>query len=546
MLPRAEAPARRLPYTTADMSERLAKRKAEQDAATNAQLAGSVLGPGITRDAQGNIYANGQKVDWSKSVAPTAVPSFNKGTVRPPDPPKGFMDNVGGLLSTAATMGKSFIPGTKESYMLADTIQKNPLSVPLSVVNSFVNTGKNIADLGQVVGGPDLGEPGINYAQAYKRGEGISMGVEDLLNVLAVGGVAKAGIAKVKPARIVDSPISPATQLVEAQKQRALPPAEIAPAIAETPASRLAPPAFRERQIPASSRLTSEIQGNGKTSAFVTIRSFNQQTGEYTGVIQLTYSAYDGTAKVLGMAATSPTVTPQLIAAAKMEIMKLGSTAQFPIDPSASLSAYSRPFVERLQQAGLIDPSYELPEVNMMNPITKETGPGTFASPFTGNQTVIDPLSYQPTYNDILKALIESKRQAKLAGETGKLNTSSKRLETLKYLPPGLNDAAAYRVNMRSLRMPEHPLLKQMSDNEFDSLMREIYTNPGSAAKKLIDMWEKIKPSEELGMWADYYANTPENLKKFPDLLKDAYLINQPTRDRLMSQLDAYLTFGEY
>ena len=259
MLPRAEAPARRLPYTTADMSERLAKKKAEQDAATNAQLAGSVLGPGITRDAQGNIYANGQKVDWSKSVAPTAVPSFNKGTIRPPDPPKGFMDNVGGLLSTAATMGKSFIPGTKESYMLADTIQKNPLSVPLSVVNSFVNTGKNIADLGQVVGGPDLGEPGINYAQAYKRGEGLTMGVEDLLNVLAVGGIAKAGIAKVKPkgfvegelvspgvprnltstprqiidvaegsrlpARVVDSPATPATRLAEAQSQRALPPA---------------------------------------------------------------------------------------------------------------------------------------------------------------------------------------------------------------------------------------------------------------------------------------------------------------------------------
>ena len=254
MLPRAEAPARRLPYTTADMSERLAKKKAEQDAATNAQLAGSVLGPGITRDAQGNIYANGQKVDWSKSVAPTAVPSFNKGTIRPPDPPKGFMDNVGGLLSTAATMGKSFIPGTKESYMLADTIQKNPLSVPLSVVNSFVNTGKNIADLGQVVGGPDLGEPGINYAQAYKRGEGLTMGVEDLLNVLAVGGIAKAGIAKVKPkgfvegelvspgvprnltstprqiidvaegsrlpARVVDSPATPATRLAEAQSQR--------------------------------------------------------------------------------------------------------------------------------------------------------------------------------------------------------------------------------------------------------------------------------------------------------------------------------------
>lgn len=33
MLPRAEAPVTRLPYTTADMAERLAKKKAEQDEA---------------------------------------------------------------------------------------------------------------------------------------------------------------------------------------------------------------------------------------------------------------------------------------------------------------------------------------------------------------------------------------------------------------------------------------------------------------------------------------------------------------------------------
>jgi hypothetical protein len=304
--------------------------------------------------------------------------------------------------------------------------------------------------------------------------------------------------------------------------------------------SRLTPPAIRERPVPASSRLTSEIVGD-KNIAFITIRSFNQQTGEYTGVITLSYSAYNGTAKVVGMAATSPTVTPQLIAAAKTEIMKLGSTAQFPIDPSQSLSAYSRPFVERLQQAGLIDPSYELPEINMMNAITQQTKPGTFASPFTGTQTVIDPLSYQPTYNDILKALAESRRQAKLAGETKRLSTSSSQLQILKFRPPGLNDAAAYRANMQSLRIPEHPLLKQMSDNEFDSFMAEIFTNPGLAAQKLIDMWGKIKPSEDLGIWADNYANTPENLKKFPDILKDAYLINQASRDRLMSKLQDIL-----
>jgi len=141
----------------------------------------------------------------------------------------------------------------------------------------------------------------------------------------------------------------------------------------------------------------------------------------------------------------------------------------------------------------------------------------------------------------VFKALVESKRQAKLAGEYGRLNTSSKQLETLRHRPLGLNDAAAYRVNMQNLRIPEHPLLKQMSDNEFDSFMGEIYTTPGSAARKLINMWEKIQPSEDLGYFAEIYANTPENLKNFPDMLKDAYLINDATRNRLMSELETIL-----
>ena len=47
MLPRAEPPARRLPYTTADMGERLAKKKAEQDAAAQAK-ANQALRFGVT------------------------------------------------------------------------------------------------------------------------------------------------------------------------------------------------------------------------------------------------------------------------------------------------------------------------------------------------------------------------------------------------------------------------------------------------------------------------------------------------------------------
>jgi hypothetical protein len=239
------------------------------------------------------------------------------------------------------------------------------------------------------------------------------------------------GLSKLDP----NAPIGELLRDPDARKlfeeYRGIDPTKVESMVApEPPPSRLAPPAWRERQIPASSRLT--VESDNSSSPTITIRSFNQETGEYTGVIKLVYFPGQGTATVTGMSATSPSATPQLISAAAAEIRKLGSTSPFPIDPSNSLSSYSRPFVERLQQAGLIDPNYVLPDVGALNGIDRRTTPGTFASPFVGKQTVIDPLSYQPTYNDVLRALVESKRRAKLEGETGKLNTSSKALDQIK------------------------------------------------------------------------------------------------------------------
>lgn len=440
MLPRAEAPARQLPYTTADMAERLAKKKAEQDAATNAQLAGSVLGPGITRDAQGNIYANGQKVDWSKSVAPTAVPSFNKGTIRPPDPPKGFMDNVGGLLSTAATMGKSFIPGTKESYMLAGTIQENPLNVPLSVVNSFVNTGKNIADLGQVVGGPDLGEPGINYAQAYKRGEGITMGVEDLLNVLAVGGIAKAGIAKVKPkgfvegelvspgvprnltstpgqiidvaegsrlpARVVDSPATPATRLAEAQTQRASTPPTVAPVVetVKLPWSRQLP---NSRVVKYIEPYVDEYGNFLKNGRDITLKVLDKSTNTMTGAMKINVDFATQTATLEMMGVVDEFAVPQLAAAALYELKKSEFSSlksQYPLIPSPNIP---RPLIEQLQQAGLIDPNYQIPAPGPQNAFDTFQGPN-FVNEWQFNEELL-PQNYQPYFDSIMESLSPTK-----------------------------------------------------------------------------------------------------------------------------------------
>ena len=440
MLPRPEAPARRLPYTTADMAERLAKKKAEQDAVTQA-LANQALRFGVTNPPVQEDKGGGGGW-WPSWKELGNAGKMGLGTVA------GAVNTV---VATPLDIADEAVQGLEKVMGITPTDKFDPASV--GSYNLIGETYRGIDRAAQYVGKQIAATPGVGKSSpspfmdtVRSRGwaEAFAEPVVHAVNVgsvaypvskMAVGAKFPETIANAYrqrlPARVVDSPATPATRLAEAQTQRALPPAEIAP-IAETPASRLTSPAWRERQVPTSSRLTSEIQNPTATNPVITIRSFNQATGEYTGVIKLIYNANKGTAVVSGMSATSPTVTPQLVAAAATEIKKLGSTALFPIDPSTSLSAYSRPFVERLQQAGLIDPNYQLPDVLNLNGIDRRTTPLTFADPSSGTQTVIDPLSYQPTYNDVLKALIESKRRAKLEGEVGKLGTSSKQLEKLK------------------------------------------------------------------------------------------------------------------
>ena len=77
MLPRPDAPATRLPYTTADMGERLAKRKAEQDAEFKANALNTLANYKPKEDKPwykdlGNAVVSGAK--WIYNNAPESNP----------------------------------------------------------------------------------------------------------------------------------------------------------------------------------------------------------------------------------------------------------------------------------------------------------------------------------------------------------------------------------------------------------------------------------------------------------------------------------------
>ena len=359
---------------------------------------------------------------------------------------------------------------------------------------------------------------------------------------------------------VFKEPATPATRLGESLAQRTLdaraaqggvrdagvirfPGGEPTP---ELPSAQLSQPAFRERQVPESTKITVEFNGQPsqqESQAFV-IRAFDPTFNKYKGALTMEWDPQKGKAIVDGLGTTDAMVVPQILASAAHVVRKFYGNIQFPLEPSTNLSVHSRPLVERLQQARLVDPNFELPEPSQLNRITKQSSePSDFAAPDAFFDTqVIDPLAYQPTYNDVLKKLVESKRQAKLQGEYGKLATSSKKLQKIEE-QRDLNYAANYRANMEQFGFPVHPLFEQLSDARMNILLDEIKNDTQRGASILLDVWNKIDPAlvENAGIFADSYAPTRENLLKFPQLLQDSNLIDGETRQRLLVELQNLL-----
>jgi hypothetical protein len=562
MLPRPDAPATRLPYTTADMGERLAKRKAQEQFKTNALKTLS-------------NYKPKEDKPWYEDVA-GAIGGAIKTVYdnMPMSNPVSTPINMGG--NAGVSMGGQ---GTAKSLVLEPArlaVRRavgDITAIPRVGADSPSYTADQIREQGVV---PGVLGAAIDYSQfipVVAKGAGVTGDVVNAYKLAMMERQANPfpalrGASNVidvvpgsrLPARIVDAPAPPATRLGNALAQMTLdarasqggvrdagvlrfPGGEPTP---ELPAAQLSPPAFRERKVPTSSRLTVETDGppDPQASQEFVIRAFDNTSDQYKGALTMYWDPIKQKAIVYGMGATDAMVTPQLVSSAAYIIRKYYGDIQFPLEPARNLSAYSRPFVERLQKAGLIDPDFVLPEAYELNSINKAALPEDFADEFSEYSEVIPSLAYQPTYNNVLKALVESKRKAKLEGEYGKLATSSQKLQELKWNPNKLNTAEMYRSNMDQFGFPVHPLFNLFGDEWNNNLLNEIITYPFRGASSLVDAWKKIDPAivENLdSTWGPSFAPTKQNLLKFPQLLQDSNLIDGFTRQRLLVELQDLL-----
>ena len=164
MLPRPDAPVTRLPYTTADMSERLAKKKAEQ--------ANQALRYGVTNPP---------------AVQPEPKKQGGFGGGFGPN----IMNALGSIVSLTPPMMVASGIGKAKDLIAGEGDWREPFKTIAAIPKSFQSTGSNIIDL---LPGVDTKQPGINYVNEWNQGRGITTGIEDAMNLAAVYGGVKGGI----------------------------------------------------------------------------------------------------------------------------------------------------------------------------------------------------------------------------------------------------------------------------------------------------------------------------------------------------------------
>jgi hypothetical protein len=153
MLPRAEAPARRLPYTTADMSERLAKRKAEQEAAAFKAFPGGVTKPFDQNGGASSPSWLSQLGGMTKNLLLTAG-----GTVADMVP---YVANIPGVKGSGAWGYEPEDAGTSNFFQAGG--------------QGLEQAGRRA--VGDITAIPGVGKPSPSYTADQIREQGVALGV---------------------------------------------------------------------------------------------------------------------------------------------------------------------------------------------------------------------------------------------------------------------------------------------------------------------------------------------------------------------------------
>ena len=218
---------------------------------------------------------------------------------------------------------------------------------------------------------------------------------------------------------------------------------------------------------PASTIVIKTIQD---TDGAVRLGAYNTKTEQIVGSMQLNPTDDGGPMVVTGLVSDNPIAMLKMLAAAKAKAQSFAPEMKFPLYPDESLSVYSRPLVERLQRANLVDPNIELPDPMDLNEITRDDWmPFRFASEiYLGKGETVQPSEYSSIYEDVRRALRQSREPGERVTLSSKQLTGQKLSNRLAELPSSVG--VDIDRNMRQAGMTLDEFVDLVANENFQTI----------------------------------------------------------------------------
>lgn len=177
------------------------------------------------------------------------------------------------------------------------------------------------------------------------------------------------------------------------------------------------PTKFAGSAQPVAEQLPRGVYAVDDSNGTVTLYQVDKQ-GAVKGKLVMS-RAMDG--YTVGSLSADPgsTTAANLLAAAKITGELNYPGIQYPLQPSTNLSQFSRPLVQKLQAAGLVDPNYTLPPVDVLNRIDRPYDLGT-PIPAQEIPRLVGVPSEQlrEVTQDLIRSLAQAKREGRISPDT--------------------------------------------------------------------------------------------------------------------------------
>lgn len=279
--------------------------------------------------------------------------------------------------------------------------------------------------------------------------------------------------------------------------------------------------------------------GDGRTAPVggTTLRTYDPSTGQINGYAEILFNR-DSPAEVVSLFSNSPSAATQLVSSAQRISKDLLPDLQYPLIPSSDLSVHSYPFVQRLQQAGLIDPQFTLPEIDDLNLFSRaDMNMESFMPASTEIEKIIEPSLYAQDYQELLRALASAQKNRQSRPPT------SAQLKQIVEKRGPRQSGTNYWIDDLMEEAWHDEIISQRANEIVDE-----FDVPLDEALIMAEVEMDFRDSA-LRMGVERFGLTGQNLQNYRNLIRNGTIKqireSQPELDRMFLNMAEMSGFGE-